>query len=208
MVEVSMELRAAEPTARLHPGVQQAQTVAEAFLVRLRQRGVDRLFVNSGTDFAPLVEAYARREESGLDLPDVVVCSHENVAVSMAHGSYLGDGRVQAVMLHTSVGTANAVCAVYNAARSRVPILLTAGRTPLFEHSRLGARDAGIHWAQEMFDQAGMLRELVGWDYELRDGAHVNDVVDRALDVACTEPRGPASTSRGSPTCSRAHGSR
>ena len=168
-----------------------AETVAEAFLVRLRRRGVDRLFVNSGTDFAPIVEAYARRKESGLDLPDVVVCAHENLAVSMAHGSYLGDGRVQAVMLHTSVGTANAVCAVFNAARSRVPVLLTAGRTPIFEHSMLGARDAPIHWAQEMFDQAGMLRELVGWDYELRDGAQVTDVVDRALDVACTEPRGP-----------------
>ena len=172
-------------------GLRDAETVAEAFLVRLRRRGVDRLFVNSGTDFAPIVEAYARRKESGLDLPDVVVCAHENLAVSMAHGSYLGDGRVQAVMLHTSVGTANAVCAVFNAARSRVPVLLTAGRTPLFEHSMLGSRDAPIHWAQEMFDQGGMLRELVGWDYELRDGAHVTDVVDRAIDVACTEPRGP-----------------
>jgi acetolactate synthase I/II/III large subunit len=171
--------------------VRVAETVAEAFLVRLRQRGVDRFFVNSGTDFAPIVEAYARRHESGLDLPDVVVCAHENLAVGMAHGSYLGDGRVQAVMLHTSVGTANAVCGVFNAARSRVPILLTAGRTPLHEHSRLGARDLSIHWAQEMFDQAGMLRELVAWEYELRDGAQVTDIVDRALDVACTEPRGP-----------------
>jgi acetolactate synthase-1/2/3 large subunit len=170
---------------------QVAETVTEAFLVQLRRRGVDRLFVNSGTDFASLVEAYARRKGSGLDLPEVVVCAHENLAVSMAHGSYLGDGRVQAVMLHTSVGTANAVCAVFNAARSRVPVLLTAGRTPLFEHSLLGARDAPIHWAQEMFDQAGMLRELVKWDYELRDAAHVQDVVDRALDIATTEPRGP-----------------
>src|ERR1700754_4225687 len=175
----------------LQTPTQGAETVAEAFLVQLRRRGVERLFVNSGTDFASLVEAYARRKDSGLDLPDVVVCAHENLAVSMAHGSYLGDGRVQAGMLHTSVGTANAVCAVFNAARSRVPVLLTAGRTPLFEHSMLGSRDAPIHWAQEMFDQAGMLRELVKWDYELRDGAHVQDVVDRALDVATTEPRGP-----------------
>jgi acetolactate synthase I/II/III large subunit len=167
------------------------ETAAEAFLAQLRLRGVDRLFVNSGTDFAPLVEAYARQKDSGLDLPDVVVCAHENLAVSMAHGSYLGDGRVQAVMLHTSVGTANAVCAVFNAARSRVPVLLSAGRTPLFEHSVLGARDYPIHWAQEMFDQAGMLRELVKWDYELRDAGHAREVVDRALDVATTEPRGP-----------------
>ncbi len=171
--------------------MQNAETVAEAYLVALRERGVDRLFVNAGTDFATIVEAYARQKESGLDLPQVIVCAHENLAVSMAHGSYLGDGRVQAVMLHTSVGSANAVCAVSNAASARVPVLLSAGRTPLFEDGVLGARDYGIHWAQEMFDQAGMLRELVKWDYELHDGGQVRQVVDRALDRARTEPPGP-----------------
>ncbi|GEL21962.1 acetolactate synthase [Pseudonocardia sulfidoxydans NBRC 16205] len=173
------------------PDTSTPETVAEAFLVALRDRGVDRLFVNAGTDFATIVEAYARQKESGLGLPEVIVCAHENLAVSMAHGSCLGDGRVQAVMLHTSVGSANAVCAVSNAASARVPVLLSAGRTPLFEDSILGSRDYGIHWAQEMFDQAGMLRELVKWDYELRDGAQVREVVDRALDRARTDPPGP-----------------
>ncbi|TDD28086.1 thiamine pyrophosphate-requiring protein [Actinomadura sp. KC06] len=167
------------------------ETVAEAYLALLKNRGIDRLFVNAGTDFAPIVEAYARRPASGLDLPEIVVCAHENLAVSMAHGAFLGDGRPQAVMLHTSVGTANAVCGVLTAARSRVPLLVTAGRTPLFEDGAPGARDAGIHWAQEMYDQAGMLREFVKWDYELRDGVQVETVVDRALDVAHTQPAGP-----------------
>lgn len=172
-------------------GQSSATTVAEAYLAHLAERGIERLFVNAGTDFAPIVEAYSRVPDSQLRFPDVVVCGHENLAVSMAHGAYLGSGRPQAVMLHTSVGTANAVCPAVNAARDRIPILLTAGRTPLFEDSALGARNAYIHWAQEMFDQAGMLRELVKWDYELRDGWHVEQVIDRALDVATTEPRGP-----------------
>ena len=166
-------------------------TVAEAYLSVLKDRGVSRLFVNAGTDFAPLVEAYARRKQSGLDFPELVVCAHENLAISMAHGAYLGDGRVQAVMLHTSVGTANAVCGALNAATDRIPILLTAGRSPLFEDSVLGSRDGGIHWAQEMYDQASMVRELVKWDYELRDGFQVAAVVDRAIDIAMTAPRAP-----------------
>jgi acetolactate synthase-1/2/3 large subunit len=166
-------------------------TVAEAYLSLLRDRGVSRLFVNAGTDFAPFVEAYARQKESGLDLPELVICAHENLAVSMAHGAYLGDGRVQAVMVHTSVGTANAVCGTFNAATDRVPILLAAGRTPLFEDSVLGSRDGGIHWAQEMYDQASMVREFVKWDYELRDGVQVAAVLDRAVDIAMTAPRGP-----------------
>jgi acetolactate synthase-1/2/3 large subunit len=61
----------------------------------------------------------------------------------------------------------------------------------LFEKGRRGARNANIHWAQEMFDQAGMVRELVKWDYELRDGLNIEDVVDRALTLAQTHPQGP-----------------
>jgi acetolactate synthase-1/2/3 large subunit len=166
-------------------------TVAEAYLSLLRDRGVSRLFVNAGTDFAPFVEAYARQKQSGLDFPELVICAHENLAISMAHGAYLGDGHVQAVMVHTSVGTANAVCGTFNASTDRVPILLAAGRTPLFEDSVLGSRDGGIHWAQEMYDQASMVREFVKWDYELRDGVQVAAVLDRAIDIALTAPRGP-----------------
>jgi acetolactate synthase-1/2/3 large subunit len=166
-------------------------TVAEAYLSVLKDRGVSRLFVNAGTDFAPIVEAYARQKRSGRDFPELVVCAHENLAISMAHGAYLGDGRVQAVMVHTSVGTANAVCGTFNAATDRIPILLTAGRSPLFEDSVLGSRDGTIHWPQEMYDQASLVRELVKWDYELRDGVQVAAVVDRAIDIAMTAPRGP-----------------
>jgi acetolactate synthase I/II/III large subunit len=166
-------------------------TVAEAYLSVLMDRGVSRLFVNAGTDFAPFVEAYARQKQSGLDFPELVVCAHENLAISMAHGAYLGDGRLQAVMVHTSVGTANAVCGTFNAATDRIPIVLAAGRSPLFEDSVLGSRNGTIHWAQEMYDQASMVREFVKWDYELRDGVQVAAVLDRAMEIAMTAPRGP-----------------
>ena len=36
-----------------------------------------------------------------------------------------------------------------------------------------------------------MLREIVKWDYELRNGEQLDDRVDRALAIAATEPRGP-----------------
>ena len=73
-----------------------------------------------------------------------------------------------------------------------MPILFTAGRTPITEEGGLtGARDTHIHWAQEAFDQAGMLREYVKWDYELRQPVQLEAVVDRALELAMAEPRGP-----------------
>src|SRR5207342_3837570 len=64
-------------------------------------------------------------------------------------------------------------------------------RTPATETGHIASRDISIHWGQESFDQGGMLREYVKWDYELRAGQPVEALVDRALDIAMTEPRGP-----------------
>jgi|SRR5579885_1389905 acetolactate synthase-1/2/3 large subunit len=166
-------------------------SIAEAYLTLLAERGVEYLFANAGTDFAPLVEAFAKAAGSGVRVPKPVLAAHENLALSMAHGWAMVTGRVPAVMVHVSVGTANAICGVFNAARDNIPVLFTAGRSPLTEAGLPGARDVYIHWAQEMFDQAGMVRELVKWDYELRNGEQLETVVDRALAVATTEPRGP-----------------
>jgi acetolactate synthase I/II/III large subunit len=166
-------------------------TVAEAYLALLAERGIEYLFANAGTDFAPLVEALAKLARTGEPVPQPVLATHENLALSMAHGWAMVTGRVPAVMVHVSVGTANGVCGALNAARENVPILFTAGRSPLTEAGLAGARDVYIHWAQEMFDQAGMLREIVKWEYELRNGQQLETVIDRALVVATTHPRGP-----------------
>src|SRR6202043_1994273 len=166
-------------------------SVAEAYLALLAERGIEYLFANAGTDFAPIVEAYAKAAHSGLPAPKPILATHENLAMSMAHGYAAASGHVPAVMVHVSVGTANALCGVFNAARANVPILFTAGRSPLTEEGLPGARDTYIHWAQEMFDQAGMLRELVKWDYELRNGTQLETVVDRALTGATSPPEGP-----------------
>ena len=165
--------------------------VAAAYLALLADRGVDYLFGNAGTDFAPMIEAYSRAAQTGAAVPQPILATHENLAVTMAHGYGMISRRIPAVMVHVSVGTANMVCAALNAARENVAILLTAGRSPLTETGLLGARDGYIHWAQEMYDQAGMIREIVKWDYELRNPEQLTTVVDRALAIAATEPRGP-----------------
>jgi acetolactate synthase-1/2/3 large subunit len=169
----------------------ETRTVATAYLALLAERGVDYLFGNAGTDFAPLIEAYAQVSQTGGAAPRPMLATHENLAVTMAHGYAMVSRRIPAVMVHVSVGTANMVCGAINAARENVAILLTAGRSPLTESGLPGARDGYIHWAQEMYDQAGMLREIVKWDYELRNGEQLATVVDRALAIAASEPRGP-----------------
>ena len=97
----------------------QVETVAQAWLELLEDRGVDVFLANAGTDFASLVDAFAKRQAEGKTAPRPVVVPHESVAVGMAHGYYLATGRPQAVMVHVTVGTANATCGVISAARGR-----------------------------------------------------------------------------------------
>jgi acetolactate synthase-1/2/3 large subunit len=167
------------------------ENVAQAYLELLRDRGVEYFLANAGTDFASLVDAFAKWKAEGRAAPRPILVPHESVAVSMAHGYYLVSGRPQVVMVHVTVGTANAIGAVINASRCRVPVLFTAGRTPITEEGLAGARNMYIHWAQEAFDQAGMLREYVKWDYELRNSTQLEAVVDRAFELMLAEPRGP-----------------
>jgi len=167
------------------------ESVAEAYLELLAARGIEYFFGNGGTDFAPIVEAYAKRIAGELPMPKPVLVPHEITAVSMAHGYTMITGKPQVVMVHTIAGTANATGMVINARRQSVPMLFSAGRTPVTERGPRGARDANIHWAQESRDQGSMVREWVKWDYELRPDVDLEGVVDRALAITQSEPQAP-----------------
>ena len=173
------------------PPAPRGPIAADAFLRALADHGVDYFFANPGTDFPPVVEAFSRAKKTNAKVPKPVLVPHENLAVGMAHGAYLMTGKPQAVMVHVNVGTANTINNLTNLSRDRVPLILAAGRTPITEKGTFGSRSRPIHWAQEMFDQAGMVRELVKWDYELRVPGQVGDMVSRATEVAMTHPRGP-----------------
>src|ERR687891_154170 len=159
------------------------ESAAEAYLELLASRGVEYFFGNAGTDFAPIIEAYAKRAAQGQVLPRPITAPHEITAIGMAHGYAMVTGRPQVVMVHVIVGTANALGGIINAARAHAPILVTAGRTPLTEDKLLGARNRHIHWAQESFDQGAMvaLAEALGIPVFETAATHLNFPQDHPL---------------------------
>src|SRR5260370_38612585 len=108
-------------------------SVAEAYLELLAARGVEYFFANAGTDFAPIVEAYARRAAQGQALPRPITVPHETTAVALAHGYAMVTGRPQVVMVHVIVGTTNALRGIPNAAPDTGPMPLHAGAAP-YDH--------------------------------------------------------------------------
>jgi hypothetical protein len=65
---------AVPPTGRERP------IAAEAFLRALADHGADYFFCNPGTDFPPIVEAFARAKKTNAKVPKPILVPHENLA--------------------------------------------------------------------------------------------------------------------------------
>jgi len=163
----------------------------EVLLRRLKAHGVDYLFANSGTDFAPVIEGLLEAKRHNEAVVEVVVIPHEHAAVSMAHGYFMASDKAQAVMVHTNVGLANSMLGILNAAAEQVPMFVCSGRTPVTEKGRLGSRTTPINWGQDMRDQASMVREAVKWDFTLHYPEQTAALVDRAMTISKSAPAGP-----------------
>jgi acetolactate synthase I/II/III large subunit len=167
-------------------------SAAHYFLEGLNELGFDYLFCNFGTDHAPLIEAMAAFKRAGREMPATILCPHENTAVHMAAGYAIATGRGQGVMVHVDAGTANSAMALHNLCRARIPVMLMAGKAPFTTRGELlGTRDTYVHFVQEPFDQASVVRPYTKWDYNLPSGVIAKEALRRAHTVMESDPKGP-----------------
>jgi acetolactate synthase-1/2/3 large subunit len=167
-------------------------STAYYLLEGLSELGIEYLFCNFGTDHAPIIEEIANRRRRGEALPAIIRCPHENTAAHMAAGYAFVTGRGQGVLVHVDVGTANTANAMHNLFRSRLPVLLMAGKAPFSTGRELvGARDTYVHFVQEPFDQASLVRPYLKWEWTLPSGVVVKEALRRAYTIMQSEPRGP-----------------
>jgi acetolactate synthase I/II/III large subunit len=167
-------------------------SAAHYFLEGLVDLGVDYIFANLGTDHVSLIEELARWDSEGKKHPEIILCPHEVVAVHMAGGYALATGKSQAVLVHVDAGTANACMAIQNLFRYRLPVMLFAGRAPHTLHGELkGSRDTYVHFVQDPFDIASIVRPYVKWEYSLPSGIVVKEALARAAAFAHSDPPGP-----------------
>jgi len=170
----------------------QTHSAAYFLLEGLNEIGVDYLFCNFGTDHAPIIEELANRKQRGEPVPKTIRCAHENTAAHMAAGYALMTGRGQGVLVHVDVGTANTATAMHNLFRSRLPVLLMAGKAPFTTaHELTGTRDTYVHFVQEPFDQGSLVRPYVKWEWTLPSGVVVKEALRRAHTIMQSEPCGP-----------------
>lgn len=165
---------------------------AHYFLEGLTELGIGYVFSNLGTDHVSIIEELARWDQEGKPHPEMMLVPHENVAIHMAAGFAAVSGRGQAVMVHVDAGTANAAMGMHNMFRGRLPVMLIAGKAPYTLRGELpGSRDNYVHFVQDPFDMASLVRPYVKWDYSLPSGVIAKEVLRRGHSMMQSDPPGP-----------------
>jgi acetolactate synthase-1/2/3 large subunit len=101
-------------------------------------------------------------------------------------------GKGQVVMVHVDAGTANASMGMHNLFRGRTPVFLMAGKAPYSLHGELpGSRDNYVHFVQDPYDIASVVRPYVKWEYSLPSGVVAKEVLRRGHTMMQSDPKGP-----------------
>jgi acetolactate synthase-1/2/3 large subunit len=167
------------------------KTTAEHLMYLLAAHGIEYLFLNPGTDSAPLQEAFYVLQKAGLPVPTVLISTFESVSLAAAHAYWKLTGRPQAVFVHVDAGTQNLGAMVHNVMRDRAGVVVIAGKTPYGEEAGLsGGRSRPIHWQQDVPDQAGIVRGYAKWTQEIVRPEMLDRAIGRAVQVAASAPAG------------------
>ena len=163
-------------------GVANDPVYGSDLLVRvLHKLGVQHIALNPGATTRGLHESLVAAGN-----PEIVLTTHEGIAVAIAHGYQKACGRPMAVALHNIVGLQHASMGLFNAWCDRVPMLVVGGSGPSAESRRRPWID-WIHAAR----QGELVRDYVKWEHEPTElGAMLRTLV-RGWQLALSSPTGP-----------------
>jgi acetolactate synthase-1/2/3 large subunit len=170
-----------------------AATAAEQLLYLLGAHGVEHLFLNPGTDSAPLQEAMKTLPAKDVAIPRILPSTFEAVSLAAAHAYYQATGRPQCVFVHVDAGTQNLGAMVHDVYRDRAGVIVIAGVTPYGEDDSVpGGRSGYIQWVQDMPDQPGIIRGYAKSVVEITRPEMMDRAVGRAVQLATSYPAGIA----------------
>jgi thiamine pyrophosphate-dependent acetolactate synthase large subunit-like protein len=119
--------------------------------------------------------------------PQMVICLHEEHAVSIADGYGKVTEEPMAVALHANVGLMHASMPIFNAWCDRTPMIIFGATGPVDAHRRR----PWIDWIHTSKDQASIVRDYTKWDDQPASPQAVVESVLRANQITRSAPYGP-----------------
>jgi len=150
----------------------------------LQAFGIEYVALNPGATYRGLHDSLVNY---GGGKPEIILCTHEKVAVNVAHGYAKTTGRPMGAIVHAVVGLLHSTMGVYYAHLDRVPLLLLGATGPLDR----GRRRPAIDWIHTAQVQGEAVRNFTKWDDQPATVDDFPNSFARAYRIATTEPAGP-----------------
>ena len=150
----------------------------------LQAIGVEHVAINPGATYRGLHDSLVNYAGGR---PELILTTHEEIAVALAHGYAKAKGRPMAAAVHDIVGLQHASMAMFNAFCDRAPVLVLGATGPM-DATR---RRPWIDWIHTALVQGTQVRDYVKLDDQPASVAALPEALLRAWRVARTEPQGP-----------------
>src|SRR5687768_2749005 len=161
-----------------------AQYGSDLMVEVLRELGIKYIALNPGASYRGLHDSMVNFE-SGKG-PELIMCTHEEIAVALANGYARATGEIIATGLHNIVGLQHASMAIFNAWCDRTPILNLGGGGPQDTTQR-----RSTDWVHTALVQGLAVRDYVKFDDQPSTVDGIAESFLKAYRFAMTEPRGP-----------------
>src|SRR3989475_5049467 len=147
--------------------------------------GIEHVAINPGATFRGLHDSLVNY--AGTRGPELVLTTHEEIAVALAHGYAKARGAPMAAVVHDIVGLQHASMAIFNAFCDRAPILVLGATGPM-DATR---RRPWIDWIHTALVQGTQVRDYVKLDDQPASVAAIPEAFLRAWGRGRTAPQGP-----------------
>ena len=162
-----------------------AEYVSDAMADLLADMDFDYAFVLPGSSFRGIHDSLVNHTRNRK--PELILCAHESIAISMAHGYAKATGKPALCIIHDLVGLMNGSMNVYNAWCDRAPVVILGGSGPWEVKDRRGTTD----WAHCGSTQSHLVKDFVKWTAEPMTPQATLDAFVQAKRIAMTPPYGP-----------------
>jgi acetolactate synthase I/II/III large subunit len=150
----------------------------------LCELGIRYIALNPGASYRGLHDSLVNFAPG--EPPEIILCTHEEIAVALANGYTRATGAPMATALHNVVGLLYASMAIFNAWCDRTPMLNLGGGGP---------QDATLRrstdWVHTALVQGNLVRDFVKYDDQPYSLESVPESLLRAYRIATTDPKGP-----------------
>lgn len=144
----------------------------------LKTLEIHAIFGVPGTNEIPLIDG----TEDPANKVQYVQCLHENIAFGAAMGHARMTGLPGVVVVHVTPGIAHGVGNLFNAARSRIPMVILCCQ----QQNELVTQDPLL--ASNLVEVA---RQYTKWSHEVRAASEIPLVLQRAFKESMAPPAGP-----------------